>query len=309
MESIEKLPLVSIVLNTRNRAKLLPKSISSALSQTYTNIELIVVDGESSDETKEVVKSFMEGDSRVKYLYIPENKSAAYCINQGFKASSGKYISILDDDDEYLPQKVEKQVQVFERGNQKLGIVYCWEEFWDDRTNSHLKYDKKTAAGNLFDCLLEGSCTGGGTLMMVRKEAIEKVGGYDESIRFGADYQFNLNISKYYEHDFVPEVLVKTHWYHQYLSLTTQPGSNMNYGAMIEYLEKILSDYNENYLQFPDKVVRHYKLIVSLSFKAKNYSNIFKYLRLTSNSNMSIGNKTKIYVKTLRAFLSTILKS
>lgn len=281
-------PQISIILNTRNRSKLLHRSISSALNQTFKDFELIIVDGTSTDNTRQVVANFAELDKRIKYLHVEENKSAAFCLNLGFKASLGKYIAILDDDDEFFPTKLEKQLKVMEQGGENLAIVYCWEEFWDDKSNSFIKYGKEKARGNLYYQLLSGPCTGGGTLMLIRKSAIEFAGGYDETIRFGADYQFNLNLSKYFDHDFAPEVLVRTHWNHQYVTTTTQPGGVLNYLAVIEYHQKILFDHNSAFKKDPLKRYYHFKTIArSYARLKKPFSWLSYSIKLIVISNLS----------------------
>lgn len=282
MESIviKEFPMVSVILNTRNRCNLLHRSIQSALNQTYKDFELIVVDGASEDQTKAVVEVYIGKDSRVRYLYVEENKSGAYCINLGFKAAKGEFIAILDDDDEFMPTKIEKQMEVMLQGGASLGVVYCWEEFWDDKADRFIKIGMETARGDLYQQLLRGPCTAGGTNMLIRKSAIEKAGGYDDSIAFGSDFQFNLNISKYFKHDFVPEVLVKTHWNHEYVHLTTQPGGNVNYVSVIEYYQKILSDHIDGFDRLPESRLWYYKSIISAASNLQNYGLVFKYLIL-----------------------------
>ena len=307
MESMIQ-PLVSVVLNTRNRSNLLPRAIKSVLNQTYDNYEILIIDGASTDETRRVSEEYCKLDSRIKYIYIPENKNAAYCINIGFSKAKGKYIAILDDDDEFLPTKLYKQVNLMEEKGEQLGIVYCWEEFWDDSKNIHIKFGKEESRGALYSKLLYGPCTGGGTLMLVRKEAINKIGGgYDETIRFGADYQFNLNISEYYEHDFIPEVLVKTHWFHEYVHLTTQKGGIINYEAVIEYYEKILLDHKNSFEKDSKAKLWHYKSIISAASHIKKYRVIYIYISKTFKTKASSIEKIKlIFFALKRSFISLV---
>lgn len=98
---------VSIIIPTYNRAKLIKKSVDSILNQTYDNIEVIVVDDCSTDNTKEVIKKIK--DERVKYIKLKKNSGACVARNTGIKAATGKYISFNDSDDEYMSTKIEKQ--------------------------------------------------------------------------------------------------------------------------------------------------------------------------------------------------------
>lgn len=306
MEQVNKQPLVSVVGTTRNRARLLPRSIESALNQTYNNIEIIIVDGESTDNTKEVVDFYISKDNRVKYLYR-ENRSGAYCLNEGFRAAKGKYIAVLDDDDEFYPTKIEKQVKLMEEKGEKVGIVYCWEQFWDDKTDKPLHIGKLENRGHLYHQLLYGPCTGGGTLMLVRKSAIEKVGGYDESIVFGADYQFNLNVSQYYEHDFVPEVLVKTHWHHEYVHLTTQVVKRGIAGRTIEYHQKIMDDHVVAFDNFPDAKYWHYSSIISAASRDKLYKTSFQYLQKGFILKTAFSKKTSFFIRSIIRIMKSLI--
>jgi len=92
-------PKVSVIIPTRNRANLLSRAIKSVLNQTFRNFELIIVDDESTDNTKKVVKNFQKKDSRIKYIFLKNHKGVARARNTGIKNSKGEYIAFLDDDE------------------------------------------------------------------------------------------------------------------------------------------------------------------------------------------------------------------
>lgn len=105
-------PLVTIVIPTYNRSALLPITVRSALEQTYKNIEVIVVDDGSTDDTATVMKELMSQDPRLRYIHYLPNAGACVARNKGIDAASGSYICFLDSDDTYLPQKIERQIGV-----------------------------------------------------------------------------------------------------------------------------------------------------------------------------------------------------
>ena len=107
-------PKVSVIIPTYNRANLLARAIKSVLNQTFQDFELIVVDDGSTDNTRKVVEEFQKKDSRIKYIFQENSGGPAKPINTGIKNSKGEYITILEDDDEFLPQKLQKQVELFE---------------------------------------------------------------------------------------------------------------------------------------------------------------------------------------------------
>ena len=117
---IKKPPLVSIILPTYNRAEWLPKSIGSVLSQTYLNWELIIWDDGSNDNTEETVLSFQ--DHRINY-YFKENRGMSYALNQAIKVSQGDHIAFIDDDDQWLSEKLARQIQIME-GNPDIDILF-----------------------------------------------------------------------------------------------------------------------------------------------------------------------------------------
>ena len=113
---------VSVIIPTYNRAEFLRSAIESALNQTYTDLEIIVSDDKSTDHTREVVKSFK--DNRIKYILNEGNKGPSATRNTAILASKGEYIAFLDDDDEWLPDKLQSQVEVLDKSQVKICGVY-----------------------------------------------------------------------------------------------------------------------------------------------------------------------------------------
>jgi len=106
---------------------MLGNAIQSVLNQTFKDFELIIVDGASTDNTKEVVNSFI--DERIIYIKQKENISNIDSLNRGLAVARGKYIALQDDDDEWYPEKLEKQIKLFVSGPSELGLVYCWKKY------------------------------------------------------------------------------------------------------------------------------------------------------------------------------------
>lgn len=99
--------LVSVIVTTCNRCELLPRAIDSVINQTYKNIEIIVVDDCSNDNTRRVVEEYIQKDGRIKYLRNKEKSGANVSRNRGILASNGTFIAGLDDDDEFLPDRIK----------------------------------------------------------------------------------------------------------------------------------------------------------------------------------------------------------
>jgi len=121
-------PLVSVLTITYNRADLIHKCIESIQRQTYPNYEHVIVDGGSTDDTEEVVMKYH--DSHIRYVKLKE-KGPAIQMNRAFAESKGEMITFLDDDDEYLPMKISKQVERMEELGKDYGMVYCWMSYYN----------------------------------------------------------------------------------------------------------------------------------------------------------------------------------
>ena len=120
--------LVSVIIPTYRGADKICRAVDSVLSQTYTDIEVIVVDdnGKGSDAQKLTEQAMLryKDDSRVKYIAHPVNKNGSAARNTGIAASKGSLIAFLDDDDVFLPQKTAVQVELFNGLSDEYGLVY-----------------------------------------------------------------------------------------------------------------------------------------------------------------------------------------
>lgn len=124
--------MISVVIPTYNRGYIIKRSIDSILNQTYQNIEIIVVDDNSQDNTEEVITAL--NDKRIKYIKLEENKGACYCRNLGVRNSNGKYIAFQDSDDVWRNNKLENQKAFLEKNN--LDVVGCKMEISSEGSNS-----------------------------------------------------------------------------------------------------------------------------------------------------------------------------
>ena len=201
---------VSVVLPTFNRANTLGKAIQSVLSQTYENLELIVVDDGSTDNTKEVVRSF--SDRRMRYINLGENKGEAIGRNTGIDVARGEYIACQDDDIEWLPEKLEKQIKVFEKALPNVGVVYSGAYVMDDEMRIYLPHPHLTQKeGYLHKQFLKGMFIVHASVV-IRKECFKAVGMYDDKTPSKQDWDMWIRLSKYYDFKFIDEPLVITYF-------------------------------------------------------------------------------------------------
>jgi len=115
-------PLVSVILPTFNRTHYIERAVTSILKQSYADLEIIIVNDASVDNTSEIVCSLR--DERIKVICHEKNKGLAAARNTGINNSRGEFITFLDDDDEWLPEKIIKQLAVFESSKEEIGLVF-----------------------------------------------------------------------------------------------------------------------------------------------------------------------------------------
>ncbi|RMG09848.1 MAG: glycosyltransferase [Acidobacteria bacterium] len=198
-------PLVSVVIPNYNYANFLEEAIASVLAQTYPNIEIIVVDDGSSDNSREVLKKYT---SQVKVIF-QSNQGVSVARNTGVAESKGDLIAFLDADDIWLSTKVEKQVDLFTRDS-SLGLVHVGVEEIDPNGRG-LKIRMDGAFGWVLEelLLLRSSVLGGGSGAMVWREVFDNLGGFDPRLSTSADWDFYCRLARFYPIGFVPEILLK----------------------------------------------------------------------------------------------------
>ncbi|WP_172982781.1 glycosyltransferase family 2 protein [Roseovarius bejariae] len=147
-------PLVSVIIPSYNHAQYIEYAIESVLAQTYPNIELIIVDDGSSDNSHEVIRKYEE-HPQIRIILNKKNKGQSAVINQALAASSGKYIAILPSDDWFLPEKIALQVAKMEACDQEVGVVYAagarYFEDTEETANVYLPVHTGWIARNLIE--------------------------------------------------------------------------------------------------------------------------------------------------------------
>lgn len=197
-------PLVSVVVPTYNRPGMLEEAIGSVVRQTYDNLEILVVDDASETDTREVVEGF--GDPRIRYVRREENRGHAAALNTGLRRMSGAYVAFCDDDDRWLPRKIERQVRALRRLPERVGLVYCWSVYVDGEGNVQ-KHRRPRLRGDVFQRLFTAQPLGGTSTLLIRREVPERVGGFDERLRRGTIGDFLRSACETFEVDFVEEEL------------------------------------------------------------------------------------------------------
>lgn len=175
--------LVSVIIPTYNRAQLLPEAIESVQVQTHTNLEIIVVDDCSSDNTEEVVRELMKDDSRIKYYRLSKKGNANVARNYGVEKSRGEYLSFLDSDDVYMPEKIG--VQLMDMLEDEYDFVICQAGEYDENLKQKIKNWVQAPEGNLTlsTYLQDTKCNIPNGAVLWKKKYFNQVGCFDEELK------------------------------------------------------------------------------------------------------------------------------
>ncbi len=196
-------PLVSIIIPSYNMAKLVLRAVESVLNQTYQNLEIIVVDDGSTDNTKQLLEPYF---NKIKYVY-KANGGVCSARNAGLRQASGAFIALLDSDDTYMPDKVEKSLK-FLQDNPDFGFVHTDTYLVDsqDREIERYQHPKSRYTGWISRQLLKGNFIANPTNFF-RRECYDSCGGYEESLFPPGDWDLWLRISKKFKVGYIDEPL------------------------------------------------------------------------------------------------------
>jgi len=190
-------PKVSIVLPTYNGARYLKSSVESCLNQTHKNIELVIVDDCSTDETPDIVRSY--NDPRIRYVRNETNQRLPRSLNIGFALATGDYLTWTSDDNEFLPHAIENMLKIL-REDQAVDFVYAdyTARYWESGETEQRRLPDQL---NLDEENFIGAC------FLYTRRVYETVGGFDPKYELVEDYEYWIRISKQFRLKHIPQFL------------------------------------------------------------------------------------------------------
>lgn len=231
---------VSVVIPTYNREKTILRAIQSVLNQTYSNLEVLVIDDGSTDGTEDIINSIR--DDRVKYVVMEQNGGPSRARNAGVQMAEGEWIAFQDSDDCWHENKLETQVKYIEN-NTQYSLVYC-------KSMNYFQNGKTLVGpaeplppvmeGKMLHTLLKRNVVDTPTMFMKRKSFLD-IGGFDATYKALEDWEFMIRFAKVYEIGYVSEVLMD--------SYMLNDGVSSNIGAYFEGRCKMLSQYKSEMIQ------------------------------------------------------------
>ncbi len=258
-------PLFTIITPTSSRPELLKRAISSTILQSYTNFEHLIIDDANDPATDLIIAEF--NDPRVKLFTHDTPKGASGGYNTGIENSKGEFILFLDDDDEYLPQMLERCYTFFRNAQSDLGFIWCGIVRVADKESGEEIIFSKVWPSHFSDIqqgVTEATSIGNGFGVCIRRECLEEIGLYDTSIIYGEDTEYLLRLASRYKFATIPEVLVIIH-HHNYSQLT----NSSNNLKRLSFREMMLEKHLSFLKLYPALFTRHYMAAVKLCYGLK----------------------------------------
>ncbi len=264
-----KIPKVSVIIPTYNRPELLKKAIQSVLSQTFQDFEIIIVDDGLEKRADDVIKKI--NDAKITYIQHKKSKGGSAARNTGIKNAEGKYVAFLDDDDQWLPKKLEIQMSKFENTQQDVG--FCFSAVTNDFGGIQKKSDITPGINNLHELALKrfkGFLT---VTLIIKRYVFEEVGFFDESLPSHQEIELMIRVTKKYKGLGINEPLVLVNMHPNHASI----GKNIK--KRIAGREMVLKKHSEEYKKYPKILSRHYFFLGLIYRDDKQYKeakNAFK---------------------------------
>lgn len=291
---VSKCPLVSVIITTYSRPSNLIRAINSVFSQNYPNIELIIVDDNGKGtpyqiETEKLIEKY-KIKSNFKYLIHEVNYNASVARNTGVRNAKGQYIALLDDDDEFLPNKISEQVKLLLKNSTEWGGTYCNTSLYIG--NGRKVYTTESKSGNLTEDILLLKAQFNTSTLLLRKEVYEDLNGFDESFYRHQDWEFMIRFFRKYKLLLTPDVLLIRH---------REDGCFGPIGVnALLYRLKYLRTFKGDIEKLPSKndiyYIHYHSLIIGMLLQ-KKYKKAFAILkRAKKYKNISLRNYL-VYIK------------
>ena len=202
-------PVTAVITTHKREPAVVERALKSILAQTHTNMQVIVVDDSPAEfPQREAVAQMVQSYG---VTYIPHETCQGACVarNTGLSQATGEFIAFLDDDDEWVPEKIALQLEAFT--SDAIGLVYCNHELLDETTGSRTPQSHQCYTGRVYGELIVDNFIGSTSFPLLRTAALREIGGFDPLMLSAQDYDVWLRLSEKYEVAFVAQPLVTYH--------------------------------------------------------------------------------------------------
>jgi len=257
-------PTVSVVIPTHDRPKKLLRAVRSVINQTYDDWEIIIV----NDYPDQDISTTLPSNDSIRTIQHKENRGAPIARNSGIQASKGEFIALLDDDDAWKPQKLEKQINYFDDLDSSFGLVYSGRDVVHG--NDHVEVEISDKEGWIHDTLLEGNVIPSET-PLVRASCFSKIGLFDPDLPSCQDIDLWLRIAKEFKIGLVKESLAVAHRNHE-----DRISNSMD--KKYEGHRKLVEKHKARFQSNPSALANQYRQIGIYAMRSNRTSEAFSYL-------------------------------
>lgn len=209
-------PLVSIICLCYNHAQFIEEAVASVLNQTYKNIEIIIVDDASTDESKEIIKKICASHPVIRFVDLHENVGNCAAFNRGLVLAQGDFIVDFATDDIFLPHRIEKQIEAFSKLPDDYGVTHTNSTIIDEQGQSLYQHKDYLLKNGIINEMPEGEVYSevlqryfiSPPSMLVKKAVFDELGGYDENLAY-EDFDFWVRSSRNWKYHYLDEPLTK----------------------------------------------------------------------------------------------------
>lgn len=280
-------PLVSVIVLSYNHEKYISDAIESVINQNYSPVEIIAIDDHSTDQSAQILKKLSD---KYEFSFIRNEKNIGNCrsFNKAFALSQGKYIIDLAADDILLNERVSLGVQDLQNKDDSFGVNFCDVELINEKGGSMGTHYKRNDKGKLLTEVPEGWVFRdlieryfiSPPSMMIKREVLEELGGYDESLAY-EDFDFWVRSSRNYQYSFTNKILVKKRILKDSLSAQQKKFFNKQIKTTCLVCEKALKlCYSK---EEKSALRKRVKYELKRSFLTANFNVTHRYIRILKN--------------------------
>jgi len=267
--------LISVIMPAFNAGKYITRTLDSVRNQTHSELEIIVVDDGSTDNTVAIVEALASQDKRIKLLRSP-HRGVSHARNLAIAQARANYIAPIDADDLWKRDKLKRQYEILSIAPEETGVVYAWAAGIDDEDKIVLPvWNASYARGDVLHPIIESGILSCGSTPLIRKRYAQEVGGYDEELHLSEDWKFYTALAGVCYFEVIPECLIGYR--------IRSDSASVNLRPMVEALDACSQWIRMKWPDLPKHVLaeRDFTLNTYLAFMATRggqYSLVPRYL-------------------------------
>lgn len=257
------MPEISVIIPTYNAEKTICETIESVCKQTFIDLEILVINDGSTDATLENISAINDPRLQVFSYY---NSGVAIARNRGIEKATGQYITFIDADDLWMPNKLRAQWEALQNAPE-AAVAYSWSDYIDSSSQISHPGQRVQFYGNVFPHLLVNNFLESGSNPLIRQIAIQRLGGFEPSLVPAEDWDFYLRLAAHYEFVLVPEV-------HILYRISTQAASantTKMEAKSLQVIERVFREVPESWQYLKKESIKNlYTWLLFRSLEGKN---------------------------------------